>query len=61
MQRRNIEFTEDAIRQKIDLSPIEKYIRFSKDILGFSLQDRQIPLESRNLCWIVGFYNNSSC
>ena len=36
MQRRNIEFTEDAIRQKIELSPIEKYIKFGNRLSNFS-------------------------
>jgi hypothetical protein len=31
MQKKNIEFTEDAIRQKIELSPIEKYIKFGTE------------------------------
>ena len=59
MSKKNIEFTEDAIRQKIELSPIEKYIKFGT-ILPLYLNRRKVPLESCNLRWTSRLYDNSS-
>jgi hypothetical protein len=60
MQKKNIEFTEDAIRQKIELSPIEKYIKYGTILPIFLTLSRKVPLEDYNLRRITYFYHNSS-